>query len=439
MGVAAWIIGGLEVCCMLVSPALIYGLTLQPRQATTRLFLGIILLNVGGLLSDTAYWVFDGMPGMGIHILLRISDFLNHALAMVIIAGLAEFFWTYAKARGVAQQKDRWLFNMIWALCLLGVLFTAIAQGHNLFSYFDAYNRYHSTDLYPLAVVMPFLLLTLLALCTHRYRKRLLQRERLSFFVVYDAIPAAAVILQLIDPHLTIAYICIYIILLIFYANLYSEQARHLRASALQITQNMAASMVSQIRPAFLYDSLAMLQRLCLSDPANAKDVVLAFTRHLRARLDAVSLRALVPFEEELAYTQHYLALEAKRLGHAIHARYEIGAADFALPALTVQSVVEDWIWDAGTTDAQRAVHISAYETERLYLVEILCNDAGKGAARDAPKPADPSRFAIIRDAVASLCGGDMAGYSPAAGVYAVTIKLPKQPGQRGKKGAEPL
>lgn len=403
MTTTEWTIVGLEMYSIAVSAVLLVGLFIQQRQRTTRLFLGLVLLNTAGLLSDILSWLLMGVPGAGVHLVLRICDFLNHACAIMLIAGLGAFFCMYAQSRDAARAEDRRLMQGIWILCAMALAVTALAECFNIFSFIDADNYYHASALYPLSLVLPGAMLALVAVLTLRRREHLTRREKGSFLLVYEIIPLISIVQQCVAPRLTFAYLYMNVILQILYANIYSEQAKALRDKEQRIAQNRAAAMLSQIKPDFLYDSLAQLEALCLTDPAAAKGSVLTFTRHLRARLDAIAFKEMIPFAEELANTKDYLSFALGRRGGNVRVDVDIGTLDFDLPALTVQSIVET-LMDAGLGAGQSlcGLCIASYETDASFVVEITWEDAALEGAIGA------AHFIAVRDALALLCGGSI-------------------------------
>lgn len=117
------------------------------------------------------------------------------------------------------------------------------------------------------------------------------------------------------------------------------------RESAGKVRAEEARTIISQLQPHFLYNALSSIQYLCKSDQDRAQVALGQFCRVMRGNMDAaVNRTAKIPFQWELEHTQNYIALEQLRFGHRLIVRYHIEAEDFLIPALALQSVVENAI-----------------------------------------------------------------------------------------------
>lgn len=427
MTVPARIIISLEVFCLLLSGVLLYGLIIQRRQKTTRLFKGIVLCNVVGLLSDIAFWTLSGVPGIGVFVVLWIGDYLSHAIALVVMMGLVEFLWMYLEEKNAVRARDhRYILWIRW-LSAVNAVMLAVAQSFGLFSYFDEYNWYHATDYYLLSMIFPVTMLCSMMWFIFRYRKSLDGREATSFYIAYILFPILCLLQQFIDPDLTVAYILVDVILLILYANVYSERAKKLREKEKQIALNKVMATLAQIQPDFLYDTLGAIEGLCLTDPVNAQQSVLDFTKHLRVRLDAIALKEKVPFEEELAHVRSYLSLEDLRLPDVVRVQYNIETTDFLLPALAVQMLVEDLIdIAAARREIRQNIFIASYETEKDYRVEIERRNLFISPTERDGRSASSFRLDTVRDELAALCGGEIEDRRKGRAGRTVTIIIPR-------------
>ncbi len=111
-----------------------------------------------------------------------------------------------------------------------------------------------------------------------------------------------------------------------------------------KIRAREARSIIAQLQPHFLYNTLASIQYLCASNQVQAQTALGQFCRVMRGNMDSVTNRAKIPFQWELEHTQNYVELEQLRFGHRLTIRYHIQVEDFLIPALTLQSVVENAI-----------------------------------------------------------------------------------------------
>lgn len=114
------------------------------------------------------------------------------------------------------------------------------------------------------------------------------------------------------------------------------ERARKLAAEA------RLSSLESRIHPHFLFNTLNSISSLIPVAPARAEEIVGQLATLLRSSLDAAP-RALIPLEEEMQIVKAYLDIEKARFGERLRYRFDIPqAAEFLLPPLSIQSLVEN-------------------------------------------------------------------------------------------------
>ena len=192
--------------------------------------------------------------------------------------------------------------------------------------------------------------------------------------------------------------------------------------------------MMTQIQPHFLYNSLTVIQELCRSDPAQAEAATVQFANYLRGNMDALQTNTPIPFGQELEHTREYLALEQMRFEDKLTVRYDIQCADFALPILTLQPIVENAVRHGvrGNTDGRGEVVISTREQPDRY--EITVSDNGPGfdpKAQGADQDHSHVGIQNVRQRLSQMCGGTLTLESAPGEGTRVTIALPKEANQR--------
>jgi sensor histidine kinase YesM len=194
-----------------------------------------------------------------------------------------------------------------------------------------------------------------------------------------------------------------------------------------KLTQSRIYIILSQIKPHFLYNSLAVISRLCDKDPAEAKKVTINFSNYLMANMNLLESVTPIPFENELNHTIGFLNLGKAMYGEALNVIYDIQIKNFKLPSLTVQSIVENAVKHGiGKKEGGGTITISTKETEDNYLV-IITDD---GVGFENVKAADDGQKHIginnVRLRLSVQCGGSLEIDSkPGAGTIA-TIIIPK-------------
>ena len=194
-----------------------------------------------------------------------------------------------------------------------------------------------------------------------------------------------------------------------------------------KVNESRISIMLSQIQPHFLYNALAVISRLCDKDPAQAKKVTIEFSAYLRGNMNFLEETRPILFEKELKHIEGFLNLEKAMYGETLNILYDIQTKDFKLPALTVQSIVENAIKHGiGKKEGGGTVAISTKETEDNYLV-IISDD---GAGFDPEKTADDGRPHIginnVRLRLSAQCSGSLEIKSEIGRGTDVTISIPK-------------
>ncbi len=172
------------------------------------------------------------------------------------------------------------------------------------------------------------------------------------------------------------------------------EERLRMEAEALRVRSDLNA-LRSQLNPHFLFNSLNSVIALVGSDPIKAEQALLSLSSMLRYALGSRSEieEAEVTFEEELRFTEAYLALEKLRLGDRLRVERSIDPAALALelPSLTLQPLVENAIKHSiskrpqGGTLAIRAsarhgsLQIDVWDDGEGISSEQLANSSGLG------------------------------------------------------------
>ncbi|MBQ8200163.1 MAG: sensor histidine kinase [Clostridia bacterium] len=200
-----------------------------------------------------------------------------------------------------------------------------------------------------------------------------------------------------------------------------TEMERELQESRMQM-------MLSQIKPHFLYNSLTAVMDLCDRDPRKAKQAIVDFSRYLRANLDSLTCRKLVPFERELRHTQVYLRLEQLRFGDRLKVCYDIQAEHFLLPALSLQPLVENAVKHGLTAKAEGGTITIAVRAEAEGICITVTDD---GIGFDAGAQAAEERTHVglqnVRERLSAICGGTLTINSTPGSGTAAQVYIPKE------------
>ena len=144
-----------------------------------------------------------------------------------------------------------------------------------------------------------------------------------------------------------------------------------------QLAESRVATMMSQIRPHFIYNTLGSIEQLCLLDPPKAGELVHNFAKYLRGNFGELDNPKPILMSQEMEHVRHYVSIENVRFPD-MTVSFEMNAGDFQIPALTIQPIVENAI-KHGLMKLQKGgtIRVVTYETETHYCV--LVEDDGAG------------------------------------------------------------
>ena len=144
-----------------------------------------------------------------------------------------------------------------------------------------------------------------------------------------------------------------------------------------ELTQSRISTMMSQIRPHFIYNTLGSIEQLCDLDPKKAGELVHDFAKYLRGNFGELDNPKPIPMSQEMDHVRHYVSIENVRFPDMTFT-FEMNSSDFYIPALTVQPIVENAI-KHGLMKLQKggSIHVFSYETEDEYRVSVVDDGVG--------------------------------------------------------------
>ena len=181
---------------------------------------------------------------------------------------------------------------------------------------------------------------------------------------------------------------------------------RLLRKREEELRDEKLRAMMSQMRPHFIYNTLASIYELCREDPTQAMQVIDDFTAYLQSNFNAITATELIPFSEELRHTMAYLAVETALHGDDFSVEYDLETVAFRLPPLTLQPLVENAV-KHGFGPGCRSVHIVVRTRAVPEGIQILVEN--DGAPYDPPADRE-KRGGLwnVRERLELMCGGSV-------------------------------
>ena len=207
-------------------------------------------------------------------------------------------------------------------------------------------------------------------------------------------------------------------------------RARELEAEKMilkaKLTESRISTMISQIQPHFIYNTLGTIEQLCITEPKAASKLVRNFSLYLRGNFSELDNAKPITFSQEMNHVKYYTDIEQVRFPD-MTIQYDLRSVEFLLPALSVQPLVENAI-KHGLMGLEEGgiVTISAYETEKYYVVEVTDDGVGfdMNAGYDETKHVGIKN---IRGRIEAMCGGTLTIESKIGIGTKATIKIPKE------------
>lgn len=144
-----------------------------------------------------------------------------------------------------------------------------------------------------------------------------------------------------------------------------------------KLTESRISTMMSQIRPHFIYNTLGSIEQLCNIDPPKASELVHNFAKYLRGNFGELDNPKPILMSQEMEHVRYYVNIENVRFPD-MTISFEINSGDFQIPALSIQPIVENAI-KHGLMKLEKGgtIRVVSYETDSDYCV--LVEDDGVG------------------------------------------------------------
>ena len=193
-----------------------------------------------------------------------------------------------------------------------------------------------------------------------------------------------------------------------------------------QLAESRIATMMSQIRPHFIYNTLGSIEQLCSFDPPKAGELVHNFAKYLRGNFGELDNPRPILMSQEMEHVHYYTSIEHVRFPDMTFS-FEMNSVDFHIPALTIQPIVENAI-KHGLMKLEKGgtIRVESYETATHYCVTV--EDDGVGF--DTRVLLDKRKHVGIRNIrgrLEAMVGGNLEIESTVGVGTKVLITIPKE------------
>ena len=193
-----------------------------------------------------------------------------------------------------------------------------------------------------------------------------------------------------------------------------------------ELTQSSIATMLSQVKPHFLFNSISAISDLCAENP-EAQKALVSLSDYLRVNMGSINQKTPVSFETELNHIKHYLYLEKLRYEERLQIVYDIKTTDFKVPVLSIQPIVENAVSHGlFNKPGGGTVRIRTAEAETEHIITIV--DDGIGYDTDALQNTGKNQSGIenVINRLASMCNGTVTISSKPGIGTRVHVNIPK-------------
>ena len=358
----------------------ILALARAPHSADrTRLrvyFIVIASANILVMMTDIAAWIFSGRPGTGGYVLLMLISLLYAVAEALLMLAVSLYVQESLHVRGA--RIDPLLRKItLWCISIYGLLSIVFLLTGSNPTVERGTNNYKGVGVFP-----PLLVFVMIVFAANFamliYYGSLIRVSEKIFLGSYITFPLIALAMQAYIMDVSWLNIAITLLLLLMFVYVHTEQNVRVAQQNQELANMRIRILLSQIQPHFLFNALTAIRQLCDTDPRQAKQSILEFSRFLRINMEGLTAEQPIPFDRELEHVHNYVALEKQRFGERLNVLYDINKHDFRIPALTLQPIVENAIRHGIMKKEEGGtIRIRTDETKRY--IYILVADDGVG------------------------------------------------------------
>ena len=350
------------------------------RSAAARLST-VLICCILMLTADTALWIFRSDTTETGYTLLSFLNFTVYFLEFIILGAVVNYV---AYIVGKRTGLDLYMWKRIeYGIAAAGVMALILNVSHPLIYHLDDLNQYVRGDFYmvPGALLMTGLVLALGIVL--EYAGAMQPAERYGM-ISYLLLPIIAGVIQIFFPDVGLGGLAVTVssmILFVAYEYNYSQYYINLERRR---NEDRMKVISAQIRPHFIFNSLALIRHLSVHEPEETPRAINEFSAFLRACTDLIDEDKPIPATKEFDLVKHYVYMQQQRFGEDLKVEYDLDDNDFQIPAFAVQTTVENAITHG----------IRAKEVKEGSMITVRSYREGADAADGSGIAADGSGLA---------------------------------------------
>ena len=370
-------------------------------------FIRLMFANIFMLTGEVLIWLTDGVPGRVV--LLKTGFVLSCGCGYLVLICFAYCLVSFLREK----KKVSWKFARAIAVsCAISAVLNIMSVYNGTLFYIDATGTFTYTDLYMIVNLFDLSIIFTQIIYVLKYRKTLTRRGTF-ILLTFSIFPLAAMPLQLFwdtTPKCMATTMSLIALYMLFQGELtrqLAEKKKELAEKERQLGESRIATMISQIQPHFIYNTLGTIEQLCLEQPERASKLVHDFSLYLRGNFSQIDHAALIGLSKELEHVRHYADIEQTRFPD-MTIRFDLHSSEFLLPALTIQPLVENAIKHGlMKLESGGTLTICTFETDRHYCVSVVDDGVGfdPSVLRDETKHIG---IRNIRGRLEAMCNGTL-------------------------------
>lgn len=403
------------------------------KRPFMKCFTALLTTNIFMLLGESGLWILDGSP-KNIPI-LKLCAFLSFGLGAVL-----EVLYAYCLIGFVRERnKVSWKYaNIITEIGVGYLIFVIISLFNGILFEFDSNGNYSDGQYYIIVRLLDFITLMLEIFMVIGFGKILTPKGTI-FLLSFSILPLLVMPLLTYwnpTPLYMANTVSLLLIHMLFRGELTRqlseteiqlvEKSRELAQKERQITESRISTMISQIQPHFIYNTLGTIHQLCLEQPEKAAQLTRSFSQYLRGNFSELNNSVPIRLTQEINHVKCYMSIEQVRFPD-IQIEYDLKAEYFNLPALSVQPLVENAVKHGLMgLESGGKITVSSYETNKHYCVCVKDNGVGfdKSTVYDTKKHIGIQN---IHERLGAMCGGNLTVDSVLGKGTTAVITIPKE------------
>lgn len=257
-----------------------------------------------------------------------------------------------------------------------------------------------------------------------QYSKYMLIIERVAV-VSFLTLPLIGIIIKLFYPETPFVTFAIVISVIILFISYEMSYVQSLIEKEKKLSEEKLKLVNQQMKPHFIFNTLALIRFQCLTAPNEAAETVTEFSNYLRGITDYLTEEDCISVETELDIVKNYLLIQSKRFGDGIKCEYDINATDFDVPPFSIQTLAENAVhhgFKSGQSE-NGVIRITTKSDGEKRIVSIEDNGAGFDVNELQTKGKNSVGIANTRNRVEIMCKGELIIEStPGKGTRAVIV-----------------